>query len=62
MNLKKKLLTIKCLKIRLNKPLKLFFNLIRLIFCTYYRFSISCNKHANVFHYALDSYCIFDIL
>ena len=61
MNLKKKLLNIKCVKIRLIKPLKLFFNLIRLQLCTYFRFYINSNKNANLFVYPLDNYNIFDI-
>lgn len=62
MNLKKEIIAIKCLKIRLNKPLKLFFNIIRLQFCTYFRFYINNNKSNNIFYYPLDDLNIFDIL
>lgn len=62
MNLKKKLKVLKCLKIKPTKPLKLFFNIIRLQFCTYFKFYINCNKHAILFYYPLDDYNIFDII
>ncbi len=61
MNLKKRLLAIKCLKIRTNKPLKLFFNMTRLIFSTYFHFYINCTKHASMFFYNLDVNCVADI-
>lgn len=57
----KKLKNIKCLKSRLNKPLRLFFNILCLKLCTYSNFYVNSFKQSMIFYYPINQFCIFEI-